>query len=101
MWLLAMFDLPVETALDRRHYAQFRKLLLRAGFVQLQYSVYARHAASEESIEPVRNKLRYGLPPAGEVRLVTITDHQFGKMEVYRGKKRAQTEDPPAQYMLF
>lgn len=101
MWLLAMFDLPMETKDQRREYAQFRKLLLRCGFVQLQYSVYARHAASEESIEPVRTKLRTGLPPHGEVRLMAVTDHQFGKMEVYYGKKRQKTEVAPAQYALF
>src|SRR5262249_46127036 len=101
MWLVAMFDLPVETAEQRKEYAQFRKTLLRQGFIMLQYSVYARHAASEESLEPVRSRLGVALPPHGEVRLLAITDHQFGKMDVYVGKKRRPAETPPAQLMLF
>ncbi|MCC7175041.1 MAG: CRISPR-associated endonuclease Cas2 [Bryobacterales bacterium] len=101
MWLFALFDLPVDSKDHRREYTQFRKSLLRHGFVMLQYSVYARHGASEEAVDAVRNRVRAALPPHGQVRLVAITDHQFGKMEVYFGKKRQQAEDPPAQLMLF
>lgn len=101
MWLLAMFDLPVLTKAQRHQYAQFRKLLLKQGFVQLQLSVYARFAASEESVEAVRSRIRAGLPPEGQIRLLAVTDHQYGRMELWFGKKRKRTEDPPAQYELF
>jgi CRISPR-associated protein Cas2 len=101
MWLVAMFDLPVLTKQQRQHYAQFRKLLLKQGFVPLQLSVYARFGASEESVEAVRVRIRMGLPPEGQVRLLAVTDHQYGKMELWFGKKRKRTEDPPAQYELF
>ncbi len=47
MWLMAMFDLPVETREQRREYTQFRKLLLAQGFVQLQLSVYARFSGAK------------------------------------------------------
>jgi len=30
-----------------------------------------------------------------------VTDHQFGKMEVYFGRKRRAAEDPPLQISLF
>lgn len=101
MWLFAMFDLPVKTPAARKRYAQFRKLLLAEGFTMLQYSVYARHLASEESGSAVKQRIRKGLPSDGQVRLLPVTDRQFGKMEVYVGKKRSKTEDPPAQFMLF
>jgi len=101
MWLFAMFDLPVDTAEQRRQYNQFRKQLLRDGFVQLQYSVYARFAASQESIEAARNRVRAAVPPEGQVRLLAVTDRQYGQMEVYFGKKRHPVEDPPVQYELF
>jgi CRISPR-associated protein Cas2 len=74
-----MFDLPVETRDHRRQYARFRKLRLKEGFVMLQYSVYARHGPSEESIDAVRNRVRHAIPPNGQVRLLPVTDHQFGK----------------------
>ena len=101
MWLFALFDLPVVTKENRREYTQFRKILLREGFVMLQYSVYARHGASEESIDAVRGRVRHAIPPHGQVRLLPVTDHQFGKMEVYFGKKRERAEPPPVQYQLF
>lgn len=101
MWLFAMFDLPVKTKAARKRYAQFRKLLLAEGFTMLQFSVYARHLASEESGRTLRQRIREGLPPDGQVRLLPVTDRQFGKMEVYVGRKRKPTEDPPAQFMLF
>jgi len=101
MWMFAMFDLPVTDKEARKRYARFRKALLTRGFTMLQYSVYARHCASEQSAQGVRNDVRAVLPPEGQVRLLAVTDRQFGKMEVYFGKKRSPTEDPPAQFMLF
>ncbi len=101
MWLFAMFDLPVEGKEDRRHYAQFRNALLKQGFMMLQYSVYARYLPSEEAAEAHRRRVRRALPPEGQVRLLAVTDHQFGKMEVYYGRKSREPESPPAQLLLF
>lgn len=101
MWLFAIFDLPVETRENRRDYARFRKVLIKSGFSQLQFSVYARFMPSDESAETCRRIVRAALPPKGEVRLLSVTDHQFGKMEVYLGKKRKATELQPAQLLLF
>lgn len=101
MWLFALFDLPVETKEDKRHYAQFRSHLQKLGFSMLQYSVYARYTASDDMAEGLRNKIRSALPPDGQVRLIAVTDHQFGKMEVFYGRKRKKTEDPPLQISFF
>ena len=101
MWLFAMFDLPVDEKELRREYAQFRNGLLKAGFSMLQYSVYAHYVASEESEESLRRRVHMSLPSHGQVRLISITDRQFEKMEVYVGKKRKAAEDPPMQLMLF
>lgn len=96
-----MFDLPVVTKEDRRRYARFRVALLQRGFTMLQFSVYARHCGSEAFAAGIRADVWAVLPPEGQVRLLTVTDRQFGKMEVYFGKKRRPAEDPPAQFMLF
>ena len=101
MWLFAMFDLPVTTAKARKRYAQFRKLLIEQGFSMLQYSVYARYCASEESSTAYRARIRSELPPEGYVRLLAITDRQFGKMESYIGENWLDTEKPPSQLQLF
>ncbi len=101
MWLFALFDLPVDKPELRREYSQFRKALLKSGFTMLQYSVYGHYVASEESDEALRKKVHAALPGHGQVRLVSVTDRQFEKMEVYVGKRRDRTEDPPHQLMLF
>ena len=96
-----MFDLPVTTKKARKRYAQFRKLLLEQGFSMLQYSVYARYCASEEMALAHRDHVRGGLPPEGYVRLLAVTDRQFGKMESYIGEKSRSLESPPSQLVLF
>lgn len=101
MWLMAMFDLPVEEKIDRRNYARFRKALLKDGFMMLQYSVYARYLPSEEAAEAHRRTVRSAVPPLGQVRLIAVTDHQFGKMEVFYGRKPREPEQPQNQMLLF
>jgi len=101
MWLLVMFDLPVTTKLDRRRYGQFRKSLLENGFFALQYSVYARPCPSEENLEVHRNRVHRALPPRGGVRIMTFTDKQFARSEVYYGKTKGQSEEMPDQLTLF
>jgi CRISPR-associated protein Cas2 len=101
MWLFVMFDLPVETKLQRREYTQFRKKLQSKGFTMLQYSVYAKHLPTEDAAEPLKATVKAVLPPKGQVRVMAVTDHQFGKMEVYFGKNRRPVEDPPLQISLF
>ena len=101
MWLFAMFDLPVDTKPARKRYARFRKVLIRGGFSMLQFSVYARYCESEEASDVYRRHVRAALPPEGHVRLVSLTDRQFGKMEVFFGGSLARVESPPPQLMLF
>ncbi len=101
MWVVAMFDLPVDTKAARRAYAQFRKALLKDGFARLQFSVYARHCASEENADVHAQRVERALPEDGEVRILTITDKQFGRMRVFWGKRRKPPEPPPLQLELF
>ncbi|ASV75315.1 CRISPR-associated protein Cas2 [Thermogutta terrifontis] len=101
MWLFVLFDLPMDDRKARREYTRFRKRLLEMGFCQLQYSVYARPFPSEEAMHPYRQEIRANLPPKGAVRLLPVTDRQFGKMENYVGKIRQENEKAPRQLMLF
>ena len=101
MWLFALFDLPTISIEEKKQHARFRKNLQKQGFTRLQLSVYARFFASEEASEIQRKKIQGVLPPDGQVRLISITDRQFGKMEVFYGKNRQPTEDPPMQLSFF
>ena len=101
MWLFAMFDLPVKTKREKRDYVRFRNLLLDNGFSQMQYSVYARFCGSEEIADTYRHRIERKLPPDGYVRLLAVTDRQFGKMQSFHGKKHSTPESKPTQLSLF
>jgi len=101
MWVVAMFDLPTDTERARRAYTQFRRSLIKDGFTMMQYSVYIRHCASEENADVHSSRVKYSLPPEGEVRLVRITDKQYERMQVFCGRKRRVPEQPPRQLELF
>ncbi len=101
MWILAMFDLPTTEKKERREYTVFRNRLISEGFTMMQYSVYARYCKSEEASAAFRGRLKKNLPPAGQVRLISITDKQFGKMDIFLGKKALKAEEPQEQMMLF
>ncbi|QBZ82393.1 CRISPR-associated endoribonuclease Cas2 [Hydrogenovibrio crunogenus] len=101
MWIIVLFDLPTDSEKARKDYTNFRKHLLENGFTMMQYSVYMRHCASDENAQMHVQRVRAILPPDGEVRIVKITDKQFGKIEVFYGKKRIETEKAPEQLMFF
>jgi CRISPR-associated protein Cas2 len=101
MWVLVFFDLPTETKKDRKIYADFRKKLLADGFMMFQFSIYLRHCASMENAEVHIKRVKKSLPEKGHVGIMTITDKQFGMMEIYQGKHIADPIDIPQQLELF
>ena len=101
MWVVVMFDLPVDTKKARRAYAQFRKGFLKDGFTKMQFSVYIRHCASEENVEVHAQRVQWMVPDDGEVRILNITDKQFERMRVFWGKRRKPPEQPAAQLEFF
>ncbi len=101
MWVLTMFDLPTDTRQARKDYHDFRQGLLKDGFRMMQYSVYARHAPSQERAVIHEKRVQANLPPDGEVRIIRITDKQFEKMKVFYGKMRKAEKKAPEQITLF
>ena len=67
----------------------------------MQYSVYMRHSSSDENAKVHAKRVKERLPDDGEVRIIKITDKQFGKIEVYYGNKRIATEEAPLQLQFF
>jgi len=101
MWVIVMFDLPIVEQKHRRAYTQFRNLLLRNGFNQLQYSVYARVCGSRESMETHKMRIRRYLPKEGSVSLLHLTDKQFAAMETFYGRVEAAQNPGYQQLELF
>lgn len=101
MWVVVLFDLPTDTKAARKEYTRFRKFLLQDGFTMMQYSVYMRHSSSDENVQVHTKRVKNRLPDDGEVRIIKITDKQFGKIEVFYGKKCKPTEKAPIQLQFF
>jgi len=101
MWVLVMFDLPTETKTDRKNYAKFRKNILADGFQMFQFSMYIRHCSSRENADVHTRRVKTILPAKGHVGIMTITDKQFGMMEIFRGHELANHPETVQQLELF
>lgn len=101
MWVMVLFDLPTDTKKARREYTRFRSSLKKDGFTMLQFSVYGRACPSEENATVHESRVRRNLPPAGQVRVLTLTDKQFARMRIYYGKNLEKTEKPVEQLSFF
>ena len=101
MWLFVMYDLPVYTKSDRKIHAKFRKYLLADGFQRFQFSMYIRHCISRENAEVHTNRVKLGLPERGTIGIITITDKQFGMMEIFRGQELIKGPETVQQLELF
>lgn len=101
VWLTVMFDLPVDTKAAVRRANKFRKMLIKDGFIRMQLSVYIRHSPSSENADVHERRVKRNLPADGEVRIIRFTDKQFGRMKVFRGRRRKPTESAPKQVEMF
>ncbi len=99
-WAVVFFDLPVGTRQERKAAADFRRDLIKEGYIMLQFSVYARPCGSADRVETTVRRLQKHIPPEGEVRALIISDAQWGRMMVFRCKKTAMPEKMPEQ-MVF
>lgn len=101
MWLVVLFDLPVNTKARRKKAGEFRRDLRNDGFMMLQFSVYARPCASEDNARTHLGRVWSMLPEAGRVRVLQLTDKQYGRMQCFEAGNRVDTEAMPKQLELF
>lgn len=99
MRILVFFDLPVQTGAERRAYAQFRKYLVKNGYMMLQESVYCKLAANQTAVETQVENLRKNKPPAGIVEVLTITEKQFARMEMIVGSRQGDIVNTAERYV--
>lgn len=101
MWIMVFFDLPTETKKDRKNYTLFRKKILADGFDMFQFSMYIRHCSSRENMNVHIQRVKSILPPKGHIGIMTVTDKQFGMMEIFRGKEEVEKPATVQQLELF
>ncbi|MEB3429767.1 CRISPR-associated endonuclease Cas2 [Citroniella saccharovorans] len=86
MRLIVMFDLPTLNATDMRNYRDFRKFLIKNGFMMMQESVYTKIAFNQSMAQLIANKVKDNKPPKGLVQMFIITEKQFSRMEILVGE---------------
>ena len=101
MWVLVFFDLPTETAKERKVAGLFRKNIMKDGFAMFQFSIYMRHCASKENADVHIKRVKNILPEKGHVGIMCITDKQFGMMEIFHGHKTVSANPPIQQLEMF
>ena len=101
MWVIVMYDLPTETAAERKRAARFRKDILADGFQMFQFSMYLRHSASRENADVHIKRVKKILPDKGHVGILCITDKQFGMMEIFRGTQKEALPGNSLQLEMF
>ena len=82
MRLILFFDLPVITKEQRKIYAQFRKFLIKNGYIMMQYSVYCKIFANREAAVKHVGILEKNVPKSGQIRILLVTEKQYSKIEI-------------------
>ena len=82
MRMMVFFDLPTVTKTERRAYTLFRRFLLNDGYDMIQFSIYGRILNGNDAGEKHMKRLLVNLPPAGSIRVLTVTEKQYAGMKL-------------------
>lgn len=101
MRVVVFFDLPTDTAKDRKNYSKFRKLLINEGFIMMQESVYSKLALNKSIANSIKEKIYKNKPPKGIVQLLVITEKQYSEIEYVVGKKSTDVVDDTERLIIL
>ena len=101
MRVIVFFDLPVTTGEERRAYAQFRKFLLKSGFMMVQESVYCKLALNSSAVNAIVENVHKNSPDKGLVQLLTVTEKQYAKMDMIIGELKSNVLDSDERLVIL
>ena len=101
MRVMVMFDLPTETAAERRAYRRFRKGLIRHGFMMLQESVYVKLALNATVQNSVMEAVRRMKPERGTINMLCLTEKQYQRMECVLGDNSSNLIDTTDRLIIL
>lgn len=101
MRIIIFFDLPTETAKDRKIYSKFRKMLINEGFIMMQESVYSKIALNQSIANSIKEKIRKNKPPHGLVQMLEITEKQYSGIEYIVGSKASDVIDNTERLIIL
>ena len=101
MWVMALFDLPVLAAEERKRATKFREFLLDQGFTMMQFSCYIKFTAGKEQADAQATKVGAAVPSGGKVDILFFTDRQYEAIRSFRGAGTRARPEKPDQFQLF
>lgn len=101
MRVIVMFDLPVVTSQDRREYTQFRKFLLKGGFLMMQESIYCKLVQNSTAADSITENIRKNKPSKGLVQVMKVTEKQYSKIEYIVGENQSEVLDSDERLIIL
>lgn len=101
MRIIVMFDLPMDTAAERKDYANFRKYLVKSGFLMIQKSIYCKLAQNSVAADSLVAAVRRNKPKAGLVQVLTITEKQYSKIEYIVGCSHSEVVNSDERLLIL
>lgn len=101
MRLIVFFDLPVDTSAQRREYTNFRKFLIRSGFVMMQESVYCKIVLNATAAAAAQENIRKHKTSSGLIEMLLVTERQFERMEIVVGEAQKTVIDSDASLVIL
>ena len=98
---MVFFDLPVLTEKNRRDYRQFRKFLIKSGFLMMQESVYCKLVQNSTVADTMVDNIKRNKPSEGLVQILRITEKQYSKMEFVVGKNNTNVLDSDERLIIL
>lgn len=101
MRVMVMFDLPVVKAEERKEYSQFRKYLIKNGFLMMQESIYCKLVQNASAADWVVENIRKNKPSHGLVQVMKITEKQYSKIEYIVGESSSEVIDSDERIIIL
>ena len=101
MRLIVFFDLPFVTTKDLTEYRNFRRFLLKNGFIMMQESVYSKIALNSQQSNLFVEKLRKNAPKKGLIQVLIVTERQYSQIEYIVGKSNSKIIDSEDRLIIL
>ncbi|WP_255387544.1 CRISPR-associated endonuclease Cas2 [Listeria sp. ILCC792] len=101
MRMILMFDMPTDTAEERKSYRQFRRFLINEGFIMHQFSVYSKILLNGSANTAMVGRLNQHTPKKGLITLLTVTEKQFARMIYLNGAKDYSVRNTDARIIFL
>ena len=101
MRMILMFDMPVETAEEKKAYRKFRQFLIDEGFIMHQFSIYSKLLLNNSANNAMIERLKSNNPQKGSITLLTVTEKQFSRMIYLCGERDTSVANSDARLVFL